>query len=166
MTTMRSISRGSLLVLSLAAFTSSATSSFAGVVTGGLRAEMHGDATFGLVNGRGMAPSVFTLSLGANGTEGSILFTRTNGMRLVPGTYTITGAENGSNGLRALVMTGSAEHPTGVFRGEAGTLTVTSVTDNVIRGSYRVKATGFVASDPADEHRQIVASGGFTARRN
>ena len=166
MTTMRSISLGSLVLLSLAAFTSSSTSSFAGIVTGGLRAEMHGDATFGLVNGRGMAPSVFTLSLGANGADGSILFTRTNGMRLVPGTYTITGEDNGPDGLRVLVMTGSAEHPTGVFRGQTGTLTVTSVTDNVIRGNYRVRATGFVASDPADEDRQIVASGGFTARRH
>jgi hypothetical protein len=166
MTTMRAITLGSLTVLSLAAFTSSSTSSFSGLVSGSLRSEMHGDATFGVVDGRGIAPSVFTLSLGANGTDGSILITRTNGMRLVPGTYTITGREDGSDELRALVMTGSAEHPTGVFRGESGTLTITSVTDNVIRGTYRLNGTGFVASDPADEHRQIVASGGFSASRD
>ena len=166
MTSIRAITHGCLLVLSLATFTSSSTSSFVGLVTGSLHTEMHGDATFGVVDGRGVAPSVFTLSLGANGRDGSILFTRPSGTRLVPGTYAISRREDGSDDLRALVMTGSAEHPTGVFRGEAGTVTITSVTDNLIRGSYRVKATGFVASDPADEHRPIVASGGFTARRD
>jgi hypothetical protein len=166
MSTTRTIALGSLLVMSLAGFTSTSTSSFAGVVTGRLHTEMHGDATFGVVDGRGAAPSVFTLSLGATGTEGSILFTRAGGARLAPGTYAVTGRDDGSDDLRVLVMTGTARHPTGVFRGREGTLTVTSVTDNVLRGSYRVKATGFVASDPADEQRQIVASGGFTALRD
>jgi hypothetical protein len=164
MTTTRAIGLGSLLVLSLAAFT--ATSSFSGIVTGGLRAEMHGDAKFGVVDGRGTMPSVFTLSLGAKGANGSILFTRPAGTRLTPGTYAIAGRDDGSDDLRALVMTGSAEHPTGVFRGRSGTVTVTSVSDNVIRGSYRVKAVGFVAVDPEVEDREIVASGGFTALRD
>ena len=166
MTTTRAIALGSLMVTSLTAFTSTSTSSFAGVVTGSLYTEMHGDARFGVVDGRGAAPSVFTLSLGVNGADGSILFTRPNGTRLTPGTYTVTGRDDGSDDLRVLVMTGSAERPTGVFRGQEGTLTVTSMTDNVLRGSYRVKGTGFVASDPSDEHRQIVAAGGFTALRN
>jgi hypothetical protein len=80
--------------------------------------------------------------------------------------YPITGRDDGSDELRALVMTGSAEHPTGVFRGQGGTLTVTSMSDNVIRGSYRVKAAGFVAGDSAAENREIIASGGFTALRD
>jgi hypothetical protein len=164
MTTARAIALGFFTVMSLAAFT--ATSSFSGSVTGGLRAEMHGDAKFGVVNGRGTVPSVFTLSLGAKGTDGSILFTRPAGTRLTPGTYAITGRDDGSDDLRALVMTGSAERPTGVFRGRAGTLIVTSVSDNVIRGSYRVKAVGFIASDPSAEDREILASGGFTALRD
>ena len=164
MTTTRAIALGSLLVVSLAGFT--ATSSFTGTVSGGVRAEMHGDAKFGLVDGRGAVPSVFTLSLGANGTNGSILFTRPTGARLTPGVYSITGRDDGSDEVRALVMTGSAEHPTGVFRGQVGTLIVTSVSDNVIRGSYRVQAIGFVANDPGAEDREIVASGGFTALRD
>jgi hypothetical protein len=164
MTATRTMALSSLLVVSLGGFT--ATSSFSGVVTGGLRAEMHGDAKFGVVDGRGAVPSVFTLSLGAKGTDGSILFTRPAGPRLTPGVYPITGRDDGSDELRALVMTGSAEHPTGVFRGQGGTLTVTSMSDNVIRGSYRVKAAGFVAGDSAAENREIIASGGFTALRD
>jgi hypothetical protein len=61
---------------------------------------------------------------------------------------------------------GDAEHPNGVFRADSGTLVVTSTGDNVIRGSFRVDATGFLAADPANEDRQIRASGGFTAFRD
>ena len=63
---------------------------------------------------------MFTLSLGADGADGSVLFTRTNGGRLTPGTYAISGRDDGSDEIRALVMTGSATRPTGVFRGHVG----------------------------------------------
>ena len=138
MITMRAIALGTLLVGVMAAFSS--TSGFTGTVTGGLRADMHGDAKFGVVDGRGATPSVFTLSLGATGSDGSVLFTRTSGVR--------------------------PEHPTGVFRGHGGTLTVTSVSDNLIRGTYQVDALGFLAADPAAEDRAIRATGAFTARRD
>jgi hypothetical protein len=36
----------------------------------------------------------------------------------------------------------------------------------VIRGSYRVEATGLLAADPAAEDKAIRATGGFTAVRN
>ena len=62
-------------------------------------------------------------------------------------------------------MTGSATRPTGVFRGQSGYLIVTSATDNVIRGRFQVMATGFLASDPADESRPMKATGMFTATR-
>jgi hypothetical protein len=52
---------------------------------------MHGDAKFGVVDGRGLTPSVFTLSLGAAGTDGSIPFTHSSGARLTPGPATRTG---------------------------------------------------------------------------
>ena len=108
---------------------------------------------------------MFTLSLGADGTDGSVLFTRTNGGRLTPGTYAISGRDDGSDELRVLVMTGSATRPTGVFRAQSGHLTITSATDNVIRGRFQVQATGFFASDPADETRPMKATGMFTATR-
>ena len=62
-------------------------------------------------------------------------------------------------------MTGFAARPTGVFRGHSGYLVVTSATDNVIRGRFQVAASGFLASDPADETRPMKATGMFTAIR-
>jgi hypothetical protein len=64
------------------------------------------------------------------------------------------------------LVTGSAEHPTGVFRGHGGTLTSTSVHDNEIRGSFEVDATGFLAADPTADDREIRASGSFAAVRD
>jgi hypothetical protein len=167
MKTARAIAFGSALVMYLAAFTSFTThGSFASSIAGAVRLELHGGARFGTVDGRGAAQTVFTISLGAGNTDGSILFTRPSGTRLVAGTYRITGRDDGSDEVRALVMTGSAERPTGVFRGRAGTLVITSVSDNVIRGRYRIEATGFPAADPAAENEAIRATGGFTAVRN
>jgi hypothetical protein len=167
MKTTRAIALGTALVMYLAAFTAfTLHGSFASSIAGDVRLELHGGASFGTVDGRGTAPTVFTISLGAGNADGSILFTRPSGTRLVAGTYRITGRDDGSDELRALVMTGSAEQPTGVFRGRSGTLVITSVSDNVIRGSYRVEAIGFLAADPAAEDKAIRATGGFTAVRN
>ena len=167
MKTMRGIAMGAALVMYLAAFTSfTMNGSFATSIVGDVRLELHGGARFGTVQGRGKVPPVFTISLGAGSAQGSVLFTRPGGARLVAGTYRITGKDDGTDEVRALVMTGSAEQPTGVFRGQSGTLVITSVSDNVIHGSYRVEATGFLADDPAAEDKQIRATGGFTAVRN
>ena len=167
MKTMRGIAMGAALVMYLAAFTSFTTNgAFSSSIVGAVRLELHGGASFGTVPGRDEVPAVFTISLGAGNTDGSVLFTRVGGTRLVAGTYRISAEGRGTDGIRALVMTGSAEQPTGVFRGHAGTLVITSVSDNVIRGSYQVDATGFLASDPAAENKNIRASGGFTALRN
>jgi hypothetical protein len=167
MKTVRAIAMGAALVMYLAAFTSFTTNgAFSSAIVGDMRLELHGGAQFGTVQGRGEVPAVFTISLGAGSTDGSVLFTRPGGARLTAGTYRITGSDDGSDEVRALVMTGSAERPTGVFRGHAGTLVITSVSDNVIRGSYKVDATGFLANDPTAEDKAIRASGGFTAVRN
>jgi hypothetical protein len=164
----------SLIVLTLAAFTSAArptilpvpteSSFFLGELRGDLHASPRGTARFGTVGG-GASATMFTLSLGADGVDGSVLFTRTNSGRLTAGTYAISGGDNGTDEIRALVMTGSATRPTGVFRGQSGYLTVTSATDNVIRGRFQVTAIGFLASDPADENRPMKATGIFTATR-
>lgn len=167
MKTMRVLAMGAALVMYLAAFTSFTTNgAFAGSIAGDVRLNLHGGAKFGTVDGRGHVPAVFTISLGAGNTDGSVLFTRPGGARLTAGTYRITGHDDGTDDLRAMVMTGSAEQPTGVFRGQSGTLVITSVSDNLIRGSYQVDATGFLANDPATEDKNIRATGAFTAVRN
>ena len=162
MKTTTSLGLTSLIVLTLAAFTGAARPTILPAPTeaSSFLAELHGDLH---ASPRGTAR--FTLSLGADGPDGSVLFTRTNGAHLTPGTYAISGRDNGTDEIRALVMTGSATRPTGVFRGQSGYLIVTSATANVIRGRFHVVATGFLASDPADESRPMKATGMFTATR-
>jgi hypothetical protein len=162
---------GPLLLSSLTAFSLSgrpeaSTAAFIGAISGEVTARPSGDARFGVVEGNQNAPQVFTLSLGANGTEGSVLFTRNSGSRLSLGTYEISGADLESSDIRALVMTGSAEHPTGVFQAQSGVLVITAANDRTISGSFRIEATGFLASSPEIEDRPIRASGRFTASHN
>ena len=174
MKTTTALGLSSLIVLTLAGFTGAArpattpapaeSSSFLAELHGDVHASPRGAARFGAVESPA-GPAMFTLSLVADGPQGAVLFTRTNGARLVPGTYTISGRDNGTDELRALVMTGSSTQPTGVFRGQSGYLIVTSATDNVIRGRFEVVAQGFLAADPADEHRPMKATGLFTATR-
>jgi hypothetical protein len=169
------LARCSLAVFALVAFTTrerpstltpgAEPSSFLAELHGDLHASPRGEARFGVIAGRDGHPSVFTLSLGGGDANGSVLFTRTNGGRIFPGTYAVGGRDDGSDEIRALVMTGTATRPTGVFRGHAGSLIITSVSDNVIRGRFQVDATGFLASDPEDESRPMQATGMFTATR-
>lgn len=175
MKTPTTLGLASLIVLTLGAFTIRGRPAAVRPVSDGssFLAEMHGadihasptgTATYGVVESPD-GPQVFTLSLGADSASGSVLFTRTNGGRIFPGTYAIGGRDDGTDEIRALVVTGTAAHPTGVFRAQSGQLIVTSTDDNVIRGRFKLDATGFVASAPDDETRRIEAVGMFTAMR-
>jgi hypothetical protein len=176
MNTTTAMGLSSLIMLTSAAFTPerrptmrpapAAVSFYLAELHGDLHASPRGTATFGWVGGGDGAQAVFTLSLGADDTNGSVLFTRMNRARLVPGTYAVSGRDDGSDEIRALVMTGTASQPTGVFRGQSGYLIVTSATDNVIQGRFQVDAKGFLASNPADESRPMRATAMFTATRD
>jgi hypothetical protein len=162
---------GPLLLASLTAFSISgrpatARAAFNGVIAGDITARPSGDARFGVVQGREGSPQVFTLSLGANGDNGSVLFTRKSGARLSLGTYRISGEDLESSDIVALVMTGPVTHPTGVFQAQSGELVITSASDRSISGKFRLEATGFLASAPEIEDRPIHASGTFTAAHN
>jgi hypothetical protein len=160
---------GSLLTLTATSLTARADSeghpAFRAEIAGDVAARPTGDARFGVTGGTEGAPAVFTISLGAGGNTGSILFTRRSGAPLVPGTYKITDRDDRTDDLRALVMTGSARRPTGVFQGQRGSLVVTYASEREIRGSFRLEATGFLAAAPEVEDRPITASGLFTASR-
>jgi hypothetical protein len=176
MNTTTTVGLSSFIMLALAAFTTekgptirpaaAEASFYLAEMHGDLHASPRGTATFGWVGGGAGAPAVFTLSLGGDSANGSVLFTRMNGARLVPGTYIISGRDDGSDELRVLVMTGTASKPTGVFRGQSGYLIVTSATDHVIEGRFQVDAKGFLASNPADESRPMQATAMFTATRD
>jgi hypothetical protein len=165
----------SLIVLALAAFDTkerpagrpplAETSAFLAELHGDLHMSTRGEATFGVVQTGDGRPIVLILSLGAHGADGSILFTRTRGGRIFPGTYAVGGQDNDSDEIRALIMTGPATRPTGVFQSHSGYLIITSTSENVIRGRFQFDATGFLASDPENENRPMRATGMFTATR-
>jgi hypothetical protein len=121
-----------------------------------------GDARFGPSGGAGVSPLVFTISLGANAEEGSVLFTRQGGESLAPGAYPISDDASGA-GVRALVMTGPATEPTGVFRGQSGSLVITSGSDSAIRGRFRIEAAGYITEELEVEDRTVSVSGSFIA---
>lgn len=168
MKTATALGLGTLLLLT--AFTTNPRAAaesrpaFSAEIAGEVTARTTGDARFGVTGGDGV-PAVFTISLGAHAEDGSVLFTRRSGWRLSPGTYRISDRTDGADDVRALVMTGSATRPTGVFQGQSGTLVITSATDEEISGHFRIDATGFLASEPAREDRPVQVAGSFTAGR-
>ncbi|MFL5494850.1 MAG: hypothetical protein ACJ8DC_10755 [Gemmatimonadales bacterium] len=160
---------GAVAIVSLTAFArvvpaTHRTHAFTAELSGDATARFFGDATFARVEGGIGAPTVFTLDLGQESASGAILFTRSSESRPSLGTYTITDLGDGSDELQALVMLGGAERPKGVFRAQSGTLTITSASDSLLSGTFTLVATGFLAAEPANENRQVSASGSFKAR--
>ena len=138
---------------------------FSAEVAGDVTAHPTGEARFGVTGGVDQVPAVFTISLGATGEEGSILFTRHGGEPLGPGLYRISDHADERDEVRALVMTGSATRPTGVFQGKEGLLVITSTTRRELRGTFRIEAEGFLAAQPELEDRPVRVAGSFTAGR-
>lgn len=171
MKTTSALTIGSLMLVSLTAFSLNARSAgdirpaFDAEIRGDVRAHPVGDARFGAAGGAGVAPAVFTISLEADTEEGSVLFTRQGSESLIPGTYPIS-EDVSATGVRALVMTGSATEPTGVFRGQSGSLVITSVSDSAIRGSFRIDAAGYLTDELEVEDRTVSVSGSFTATKD
>ena len=168
MTTTITFGLGSVLLLLTAAFTPVGSageeySSFLGEVHGAMTAIPRGDATFGSVPAEDGRPGSFSLSLGARGNDGAVLFTRASGARLSIGTYQVSANDDGTDDIRALVVTGSPTRPTGVFQAQSGELVITLVSDSTIRGFFRLEATGFLATEPEREDRTVSAAGTFAA---
>jgi len=168
MTTTVTFGLGSVLLLLTAALTpvgpaGEERSAFLGEVHGAMTATPRGDATFGSVPAVDGRPGTFSLSLGARGDDGAVLFSRASGARLSIGTYQVSANDEGGDDIRALVVTGSPTRPTGVFQAQSGELVITSVSDTTIRGFFRLEATGFLAREPNHEDRTVTAAGTFAA---
>ena len=139
-------------------------SSFSAMIRGAVTALPDGEARFGLVNGGAGAPQVFSLTLGTSDGEGSIVFSGPAGAPLRQGSYPVS--DDGRPGaVRALILTGAPERPTGAFRAREGTLTVTQATDSSLSGRFELHASGFLADAPADESRTVTVTGTFAAIR-
>jgi hypothetical protein len=161
---------GAVAVITLTGFAGVASpashhsDSFRAAVDGAVRATISGHATFGRVTGGPGSADVFTLNLGTDSSRGAVLLTQTRGIGLGVGRYRISDPADGPDELQALVMLGRADRPEGVFRAQSGTLTITSVSDREITGLLSLDATGFLASAPEQDNRQVYVSGSFTAR--
>jgi hypothetical protein len=169
MKTAIALATGSLLLLTAFSLNArpaaKAHAAFRAQIVGDISARPSGAAHFGVTGGTEDVPAVFTISLGANAEDGSVLFTRRSGERLSPGTYTVSAREDGTDDVRALVMTGPATRPTGVFQGRSGSLVITFASEREIRGTFRIEASGFLAARPEVEGRPVKVAGSFTASR-
>lgn len=143
----------------------SSSSAFHAIVGGAVNSTISGDARFGAVRGGDNAPPTFTVSLGAYGEQGSILFTSWSPTRLETGSYRVTDMMD-AEAIQALVLTGSAQHPTGSFRVHSGTLTITRSSEYRLDGTYDLEGEGFTADAPEQEGRRIRVTGSFTALAN
>jgi len=149
------------LALTAAGPAGPAVGSYEASLTGAATSTLRGDAEFGPAPGAASGgPLVITL--GAYSTDGAMVLTRWNGARPAPGRYTIT-EEPTRDGIQALIVTGSPDHPTGVFRAEEGTLTITSSARGGLAGRFELRARGFAAGDLEGEDRELAVSGSFAA---
>ena len=165
-TVLMSLTLGALAVASTASMPNHAghdrPAAFRASVNGAISTEISGDARFGSVSGTAGMPATFTVSLGAYGEHGSILFTSWALKRLEAGLYRVSDLM-GDEAVQAMVVTGSTEHPTGSFRVHSGTLTITRSSIDRIDGVYDLQAEGFTADAPEQEGRTIHVTGSFTA---
>jgi hypothetical protein len=138
------------------------SNSFSAVLTGDVRTTVSGIATFGRISGGPTASDVFTVTLGADTSGGAVLFTQPIGGGLSIGSYRIS--DDGFPGaVQAMVVLGSSDRPSGVFRASTGMLTITSTSEHTLTGVFSLHADGFLASAPEREDQQVSVSGSFTA---
>jgi hypothetical protein len=141
------------------------SNSFSAVLTGDVRTTVSGVATFGRISGGPTAPDVFTVTLGADTSDGAVLFTQSTGGGLSVGSYRIS--DVGFPGeIQALVMLGSSDRPKGVFRASTGILTITSASEHTLTGVFSLHADGFLARAPDRDDQEVSVSGSFTALRS
>jgi hypothetical protein len=138
-------------------------SAFIAAVSGTDSGSATGEAEFAPVPSGNAPSSAFVVSLGGRGNQSAILFSRASGTPLGVGRYHISDRGDGTDEILALVMTGSATNPTGVFRGKSGWLIVIAASDRVLSGRFHVNGEGFVAAEPEVEDRPMIATGSFSA---
>ena len=137
---------------------------FEAAVKGAVSARPSGEVAFGVVGDSGSGVAAFTITLGDEGPAGAILFTSLEGRMPAPGRYQVTdGAGAGESGFRASYIAGSAERPSGLFRGKRGTLEITASSAEHLSGHFSFEGSGFLVSDPSDESSEVTVSGAFTS---
>ena len=137
-------------------------SMFEATMHGAVQARPQGAAEFGALESGGDA--LFALNLGAYSEQGAIVLTRRGAGRPAVGVYPVSESwAPAGEDFHGLMVTGSPERPSGVFRAEGGSVTITSSTAERISGTFELHGNGFLASDPENENRELVVSGSFSA---
>jgi hypothetical protein len=119
-----------------------------------------GEASFRRSGGDSGAP--FSLELGSTSHDAAVLFAASGPGPVGPGIYTVDDRPGGA-GLHALVVTGSPLKPSGVYRAQAGTLTMRAAADGRLEGTFDLRALGFTAEHPRHDHAVITVAGSFMA---
>jgi hypothetical protein len=148
-----------LLAVTIAAAAGS-RSRFEAHTSGAKELTLAGPAEFGSVRGTNRS-GPFVLALGAHSPAGAVLFTRVDDVQPRPGVYPLS--PDPEKGIQALVVTGSPERPTGVYRARGGNLTITRSSSYLIEGRFDLAAVGFDATDASNETRELVVHGTFRA---
>lgn len=122
-----------------------------------------GEAEFGTLGAADGLPATFVISLGVSSRDGAILFTSKTGIPLKVGRYRVSERAHDVDEILALVMTGAADRPTGVYWGRSGWLVVTATSEGNVAGYFEVDGMGFLAQEPSREDRSVSVSGSFSA---
>jgi len=106
----------------------------------------------------------YTITLGGPEGAAAAVFTKAGSAVPTVGMYPVGERELGVSGFSGLIITGMPAHPTGVFRVQSGTLTITAATPNQLAGRFEVRAVGFLTESPREDDRAVTATGGFSTR--
>lgn len=106
----------------------------------------------------------YTITLGGPDGAAAAVFTRAGSAYPAVGAYPVGERELSETGFSGLIITGMPAHPTGVFRVQSGTLTITAATAERLSGQFTLRAVGFLTESPTHEGREVTAVGSFAAR--
>jgi hypothetical protein len=106
----------------------------------------------------------YTITLGGPDGAVAVVFTRAGSAIPPVGVYLVGERELGKDGFSGLIITGMPAHPTGVFRVQSGTLTITAATPEHLTGRFELRAVGFLTESPTHDGREVTADGSFAAR--
>lgn len=137
---------------------------FQATIGGAVTAQPRGSAVYGVLH-EGPGRSRFTMTLGAESSEGAILFTQASPDTPAPGHYPLVDAAGdlAKDETRALIVLGSPTKPQGAFRATGGTLRITRSQDGRLAGTFDLQAVGYLADRPEDESVVIEVRGSFDA---
>jgi hypothetical protein len=155
-----------VIALTTGAFVAAPTSYFEAAVDGAVEARPSGEVAFGVVGDSATGGPAFTITLGAEGSTGAILFTSLAGTVPTPGRYAVgEDAAMSATGFLASYVAGSVEHPAGLYRARWGTLEITESSAEHISGHFSFTGTGFAAADPSEDDSEVTVNGVFTSTR-